>query len=85
VSWFDRRWAKGVRTDLEPTVAADSRFTRTDAAREAGMSDRQVSQLNRGAEGPSVPIGTEVEFGRSRARIALLCCHCTGWRFSRFL
>lgn len=36
--------ANGVRTDLEPTAAADSRFTRTDAAREAGMSDQRSDQ-----------------------------------------
>jgi hypothetical protein len=51
------------------TDAADHKvFTRTDAAREAGMSDRQVSQLNRGAEGPLVSIDTDGDFGANLHR-----------------
>jgi len=53
--------ANGARTDLEPTVAADSRFTRTDAAREAGMSDRQQFTAIRVANIPRQDFDKQVD------------------------
>lgn len=52
---------QGKRTDVEPTDATDSRLTRTEAARQAGMSERQQVTAIRVANVPAEDFERQVE------------------------
>lgn len=52
---------QGARTDIEPTDAADSKLTRTEVARQAGMSERQQVTAIRVANIPEEDFNRQVE------------------------
>lgn len=59
---------KGARTDLQPTDGGDSKLTRTEAARQAGMSERQQVTAIRVANVPKEEFERHVEELRRRVK-----------------